>query len=81
MNFHCWCPRDGWQRNLSITQKLWLRFESDGGVLLTPTRDELNLLDEIAVDSWFIKNKPDVVIIAAAKVGGMEPMHNILSNF
>lgn len=45
--------------------------ENDGGSLLTPTRQELNLLDEEAVDSWFLKHKPDVVIIAAAKVGGI----------
>ena len=42
-----------------------------GGSLLTPTREELNLLDLGAVKKWFIKNNPDVVIIAAAKVGGI----------
>ena len=39
--------------------------------LLTPTRNELNLLDEISVKNWFIKNKPTIVILAAAKVGGI----------
>jgi len=40
-------------------------------ILLTPTRKELNLLDEISVKNWFIKNKPTIVILAAAKVGGI----------
>ncbi len=41
------------------------------GDLLTPARTELNLLNEYNVKSWFIKNSPDVVILAAAKVGGI----------
>ena len=40
-------------------------------ILLTPTRKELNLLDEISVKNWFVKNKPTIVILAAAKVGGI----------
>jgi len=39
--------------------------------LLTPTRNELDLFNFLEVNSWFLKNKPDVVIIAAAKVGGI----------
>ena len=39
--------------------------------LSTPSRGELNLLDSDAVEKWFIKNKPSVVVIAAAKVGGI----------
>ena len=34
-------------------------------------RDELDLLDYEAVRNWFLINKPNVVIIAAAKVGGI----------
>ena len=44
---------------------------SSGGSLLTASRDELDLLDEFKVNQWFKKNTPDVVIIAAAKVGGI----------
>ncbi len=40
--------------------------------LLTPTRADLNLLDHNAVYEWFKEYKPSVVIIAAAKVGGIE---------
>ena len=43
----------------------------NGGVILTPTRNELDLLDINAVKIWFEINKPTIVIIAAAKVGGI----------
>ncbi len=39
--------------------------------LLTPSRDELNLLDIKLVENWFAKEKPNIVILAAAKVGGI----------
>ncbi|MFL0751630.1 MAG: GDP-L-fucose synthase family protein [Prochlorococcus sp.] len=42
-----------------------------GGALLTPTRDELDLLDAEAVKAWYGENKPDVVVLTAAKVGGI----------
>ena len=45
--------------------------EAGGGALLTATRSELDLLDPGAVANWFGANKPDVVILAAAKVGGI----------
>ena len=45
--------------------------EASGGALLTATRSELDLLDPEAVSEWFAVNKPDVVILAAAKVGGI----------
>ena len=47
----------------------------NGGDILKPNRKELDLLDTKAVQKWFKLNKPTVVIIAAAKVGG------ILANF
>lgn len=39
--------------------------------VLTATRNELNLLDQQAILAWLQENKPDQVIIAAAKVGGI----------
>ena len=45
---------------------------NQGGALLTPTREELNLLDTISVDNWFQQHKPSVVVMAAAVVGGIE---------
>ena len=45
--------------------------EAKGGGLLTPTRQELDLLNHEAVKAWYATNKPDVVVLAAAKVGGI----------
>jgi GDP-L-fucose synthase len=39
--------------------------------LLKASRDELDLLDLHAVQQWFANNKPTVVVLAAAKVGGI----------
>ena len=42
-----------------------------GGTLLTPSRKELNLLNREDVEKWFEINKPTIVVLAAAKVGGI----------
>ncbi len=39
--------------------------------LLNPSRDELNFLDQCACSTYLQENKPDVVIVAAARVGGI----------
>ena len=39
--------------------------------LLTASRAELDLLDLQAVQHWFAQNQPTVVVLAAAKVGGI----------
>ena len=39
--------------------------------LISPSRKELDLTDSEKVSEWFKKNKPDIVILAAAKVGGI----------
>lgn len=39
--------------------------------LITKTRDELNLLDQVAVRDFFATEKPEYVFLAAAKVGGI----------
>lgn len=41
------------------------------GEIYTPGRAELDLRHQGSVEAWIAKNKPDVVIIAAAKVGGI----------
>ena len=45
--------------------------ENCSGKILTPSSEELNLLDKARVEEWFTLNKPTVVILAAAKVGGI----------
>lgn len=42
-----------------------------GGELIAPGRKDLNLENLIEVQNWFKKNKPDIVVVAAAKVGGI----------
>jgi GDP-L-fucose synthase len=42
-----------------------------GFQLLTTTRDQLDLCDQAAVFDFLAAEKPDIVIIAAAKVGGI----------
>jgi GDP-L-fucose synthase len=44
---------------------------AQGGALLTATREELDLLDPAAVQLWFAEQQPSVVVLAAAKVGGI----------
>ena len=39
---------------------------------LKPSRMELDLLDLLAVQQWFSANQPTVVVLAAAKVGGIQ---------
>lgn len=39
--------------------------------ILSPTSKELNLLEQSVVRKYFLENKPEVVILAAAKVGGI----------
>lgn len=45
--------------------------EAQGGALLTAGREELDLLDGAAVAAWFAAHQPTVVVLAAAKVGGI----------
>ena len=47
------------------------RLANDGIEPLVPSRDELDLCDQAAVDAWFAENKVDQVYLAAAKVGGI----------
>ena len=39
--------------------------------ILTESREKLNLLDQRSVDFWIKNKKPDIVIMTAAKVGGI----------
>ena len=53
--------------------------------VLTQTRQELDLTDPGAVDRWFAKEKPDQVVDAAARVGGIlensrKPVEFLLDN-
>ena len=49
--------------------------------LLTPTRSELDLLNGSAVAHWFASNTPTVVVLAAAKVGGIQANSTFPADF
>ena len=49
--------------------------------LLTASRSELDLLDGPAVEAWFAKHQPTVVVLAAAKVGGIHANSSYPSDF
>ena len=56
-----------------------------GIAVLTQTREQLDLTDPGAVDRWFSREKPDRVIDAAARVGGIlensrKPVEFLLDN-
>lgn len=54
---------------------------AQGGALLTATRSELDLLDGPAVQRWFAEQHPTVVILAAAKVGGIHANNSFPADF
>src|SRR4051812_47084876 len=62
------------------------RLEADGFKNLPkPERSQLDLIDEFAVGKFFAQEKPAVVILAAAKVGGIKankdrPVEFLLDN-
>jgi GDP-L-fucose synthase len=49
--------------------------------LMTIKRSELDLRDQAAVFSWFAKNRPQVVFMAAAKVGGIAANNALRGEF
>jgi GDP-L-fucose synthase len=69
-----------------VGSALMRRFQAEGFLnLVTRDRSELPLMDESAVVRFFIEEKPAVVILAAAKVGGIKanndfPVEFLLEN-
>jgi len=47
------------------------RLRRDGHSVITAGRDTLDLMRQAQVEDWFAANRPDVVIVAAARVGGI----------
>ena len=66
----------------AIVRRLVARQESGEEVtLLTRTHAELDLTDQAAVRAFFQAEKPDVVILAAAKVGGIHANNTFPADF
>lgn len=58
------------------------RFQNEPGVtIVTRTRRELDLTNRAAVDAFYAEEKPDVAIIAAAKVGGIHANNTYPAEF
>ena len=49
--------------------------------LLTPSRAELDCLDRAAVEQWMHQHRPDVVVLAAARVGGIQANNDHPADF
>lgn len=47
------------------------RLASEGCTVLTATRAEVDLREQSQVRAWLDQNRPDVVVVAAARVGGI----------
>ena len=57
------------------------RLASEDVRLLTATRSEVDLCDQAAVFDWFAKKRPQVVFLAAAKVGGIVANNTLRGEF
>ncbi|MCB1103694.1 MAG: GDP-L-fucose synthase [Opitutaceae bacterium] len=58
------------------------RFQNEPGVeLVLRTRRELDLTNQAAVDAFYSAEKPDTVIVAAAKVGGIHANNTYPADF
>ena len=47
-------------------------YKSENYSILNPNRKEMNLLNFQEIDDYLLKNKPDLIIHAAARVGGIQ---------
>jgi GDP-L-fucose synthase len=55
--------------------------EADGAEIVTATRSKLDLANQSAVRSFLAKERPDTVIVAAAKVGGIHANNTMPAEF
>jgi GDP-L-fucose synthase len=57
------------------------RLDSEDVKLLTAGRSEVDLRDQAAVNKWFAAKRPQVVFLAAAKVGGIVANNTLRGEF
>ena len=67
--------------NGMVGSSLVRRLASESCEILTASKQELDLRDQVSVQRWFYLNKPDVVFLAAAKVGGILANHTYPADF
>jgi len=49
--------------------------------LITASRGELDLIDQAATRAFILREKPDCVLVAAARVGGIEANRSLIGTF
>ena len=65
-----------------VGSAIWRRLEKEGFKnLMGRTSAELNLANQLSVDSFFKANKPEFVFLAAAKVGGIHANNTNRADF
>lgn len=57
------------------------RLEARGSAVITRSRAELDLADAAATRAFLMAERPDVVILAAARVGGIEANNSLPADF
>lgn len=55
--------------------------EKIGETVLRVSRSDLDLRDQVSVTNWLMRNRPDAVIFAAAKVGGIYANDTLPADF
>lgn len=65
----------------ALKEKGYGNKEKYSGEIFSPSRRELDYFDYVKTAEWFKKNKPSVVVIAAAKVGGIMANSNYPTEF
>lgn len=66
-NLKVWVPGSNGMVSSAIIKKL----KTENCKIITSTRNQLDLTDKIKVFDFYKSNQPDVVILSAAKVGGI----------
>jgi GDP-L-fucose synthase len=64
-----------------VGSALMRRLAQEECQLLTATRAELDLIRQADVEAWMQKNRPEVVFLAAAKVGGIHANDSFPADF
>ena len=76
-NLKVWVPGSNGMVSSAIIKKL----ETENCKIITSTRNQLDLTDKDKVFEFYKLNQPDVVILSAAKVGGIHANNNYPVDF
>lgn len=57
------------------------RLATEDCEVITPAREDLDLVDQAAVNAWMQEQRPDAIVMAAAKVGGIKANNDFPVDF